>query len=183
MAVSEKVRFRFDQMLGRISEIPNVALAEKDGLDARLTIREHPPLDSVRVRYLCKNRLFSRDYHTIFHAGGARCASSSWSCSLRYRGKEAFFSSENPAAAEYFNGIPTLAKRCSDLDVVKLLISQSGTEYDISLETMAGSVTWMLIPPLTYQIPADPKEYLGILEILQLCSTIQYVRLEDGAEF
>ena len=47
MAVSEKVRFRFDQMLGRISEIPNVALAEKDGLDARLTIREHPPLDSA----------------------------------------------------------------------------------------------------------------------------------------
>lgn len=174
VAVSEKVQLRFDQLISKITEISDVSLKGKDQFFAKLSVDGHPPLDSFNVKFECKNRLFSRDYHTIFSVEGACSSLNDWNCSLQYNKKNAVFVSKNQVAAAFFNGIPTLTSRCRELDIVKLEIYQNKDNSSIVLETMAGSVTWMLIPPLTYQVPFETKDFLGILQILQLCCMIKY---------
>lgn len=142
-------------------------------------------LKEMQLNYRCENRFFSRSYNLemrteiftkemlqkpgdcVFQVqskGRLSIRDAEWVCK-EFHGKD---EDKNAYLARLNNRL--IIDRIVALDMTRVSVSHQADsdKWIISCESMVGSATWILIPPVTSLIKPNPEECVKVIEFFEL---------------
>ena len=184
-ARNSSVSRRVDKSLGYVADQMAFALGshcagqESQLLCRRLALRELRYLPYLELKYHFENRLMAISYNlelsTEIPTGSQFQEWGTCSFTVRQQGREAQWiylsGKEGPeldGTLERLNH-PLIRERIRSLELREIQVSHTqGGSWKISCESMIGSATWILVPPVVNLIKPSEGEYLRFVEFFEL---------------
>lgn len=161
---------------------------ESGVLRRELFLRNMPYLESLGLVYNWENRFFSVNYNlqitsrvsaaeTLFRETGScrlalRCTQKGLRGKREYRWDALHWagSREDLASCLERLGNPLITERLNALDIMEMELrhTEGSGFWDLSCESLIGSATWILIPPVLSMITPKMEECVKFIELFQL---------------
>ena len=169
MRTSQTVHAKIQIMLDKLNTLPDVSAERTDDRSGLLHISGHAPLNKIHVQYTCRNRFWSQNYDitytcllsSAFPASGA----------IHYNTSQNRFAVKSLALIEACNALnnnPFLAKLLNSIDLYDFHMNFQKGNISAHITPVTGSITKLMIPPVTHLILPTEEECIKILQILQL---------------
>lgn len=165
--------------------IPECCELEKDAfLSKTLRLEKCAPLQQIMLLYDVENRFAAISYNLLLQTFLPAKEDRDYQFVLRYEGvvwiRDAVFSStcgkEGKRSRELLEGLnePIILKKIQELNLLQVLLQYSLKEerWTISIKSMVGSATWILIPPVMHVVMPKRREAYGLLEVMRMLVSV-----------
>src|SRR5699024_10698968 len=135
-------------------------------------------LTYLEMSYILKDRLFSRSYNLTFNYEIPAFFSEHIKINLRYSGrtkiKDAYFEviegGEKASLLVETLNHQLISYRIVSLELINLILEYSPNRKSrhVFVESLIGSTTWNLIPPVMQVIKPNPTECMFMIELFEL---------------
>ncbi len=175
--VSDKIKQQFSVIIGNES----ICMVEQEETSLLVRVEEHEPLDLVRVNYICRSHVWSKNYNPVYECrveGNRIKRQSDFCIAYRYCHKSSLFVAEDGEhemavrLCERMNHNTLLLQRIRRTDLNCLSIQKKKHDYiELKISPFSGMITRILIPPATSYVRPHEGEIVQIFQILQLMIT------------
>ena len=154
---------------------------EKSTLSRSLSFRNFQYFDNLKLVYNWENRFLSVNYNLqlisdiAVNDKFAETGDCSFELHFKMKGSEwlckRWLGEDIKKKDEYLERLnnPLIMNRIKELDIFDLEITHhQGQGFTVSMESMIGSSTWILIPPITNLIKPEEAECVKFFELFEL---------------
>lgn len=167
---------KIEGMFKGINCLDDVSVINYDCLSCTLKIVSHYPLDIINIRYEAENRFWAYNYNIVFVNSFKINTVLYGDIFLQFKKGDIFFKSyriKNKVYIKKLNENQLLKKLLNSIDIISLEIKVVNQgEVTVSMSTYPGSITRLLLPPISKFIPISSSEIISCLHILQIIQII-----------